>query len=538
MFAIAVFVGIYAYIILMLGLLKLLYGNIILLFSSIYIIFIFFLFLSLIYKKNLKIKFPKLKLVTKYKLEYFLILVFILQTLVNLIGALGPELAFDALWYHLTLPKIYLLSHEIIHIPGSLLYYSDMPKFTEMIYTAALSLNNEVFAKIIHFSFGILSAIAIFKLARNFLPFKYAMIVPVVFYSNLVVAWESITAYVDLARTFFEVMALWGFINYVKENKNGWLIKSAIMIGFAISVKLLAFGSLLIILSLLIINEIIKKEKIKEIFLKIITYSIISLLIPLPWFIFSYIHTGNPVYPFFTDTYKVSFDFSLFWPVHFINDIWQLFTNLADPISPIYIIFLPLVVLNIKKLLLSIKFIVLYVALAIILWYIIPRTGGGRFIAPYLPAFSIIVAVMLQALKNNALKKITMSLIIIISFVSVFYRAVANAKYLPFIIGRESKDQFLIKNLNFNFGDFYDADNYFNKNISSKDTVLLYGFHNLYYVNFPFIDSSWIKKGDRFNYIAVQNGALPDRFKQWNLIYQNSKTGVKLYSLGGLKWTY
>ena len=76
------------------------------------------------------------------------------------------------------------------------------------------------------------------------------------------------------------------------------------------------------------------------------------------------------------------------------------------------------------------------------------------------------------------------------------------------------------------------------KKIRSEDMVLLYGFHNLYYINFPFIDSSYVKKGDVFNYIAVQGNNLPKRFKIWSLIYYNDKTNVKLYSAGGLKWTY
>ena len=88
------------------------------------------------------------------------------------------------------------------------------------------------------------------------------------------------------------------------------------------------------------------------------------------------------------------------------------------------------------------------------------------------------------------------------------------------------------------YGDFYDTDNFFKKNIRKDDVVLLYGFHNLYYVDFPFIDSSFVKKGDRFNYVALQKGELPKRFSNWNLIYYNSKTLVKLYSFNGQKWIY
>jgi len=129
-------------------------------------------------------------------------------------------------------------------------------------------------------------------------------------------------------------------------------------------------------------------------------------------------------------------------------------------------------------------------------------------------------------------------MVIIVSFFSIGYRGLANAKYLPVILGFESKAEFLEKHLNFSFGDFYDIDGYFANNIKPTDKVLLYGFHNLYYVDFPFIDSSWVKKGDIFNYIAVQNAILPQRFSAWSLIYKNRKTGVSLYSLGGKRWVF
>ena len=140
-------------------------------------------------------------------------------------GALGPEIGFDALWYHLTIPKLYLENNSIFYIPGGLLYYSTIPKLTEMLYTAAIALNGEILAKLIHFCFGILTCVALFKLSRLFFSLKISLIAVVIFYSNLVVGWQSITAYVDLARTFFEIMALWAFAKFVKS-KDSFCIRN------------------------------------------------------------------------------------------------------------------------------------------------------------------------------------------------------------------------------------------------------------------------------------------------------------------------
>ncbi|MDP2585750.1 MAG: glycosyltransferase family 39 protein, partial [Candidatus Levybacteria bacterium] len=378
MFSLAILIGIYSYLIFGLGLLEILYKTNIILVTLIYGLAIFY-----IYKNKIKMNlFLYFKILKKFHGERFFfkknnlfpiiaIFILILQGIINLVGALGLELGFDALWYHLTIPKIYLQSHSVFNIPGGLLYYSTMPKLTEMLYVVGLALGSDIFAKLIHFSFGILTLIALYRLSRKFLSKTYSLLVLVLFYSNLVVGWMSITAYIDLARTFFEIMALWGFVNWIERKEEKWLIVSAVLLGLAISTKLLAVGSLLIFAILIIIFT-------RRIF-NVLTYCFCALLIPLPWFVFSYIHTANPIYPFFTSIYPVKFNFNLINPL-----------NLSDPISPIYIIFLPIALVLYRKFKLTLKIIALYSFFSIIIWYITPQTGGGRFILPYLPALSLV----------------------------------------------------------------------------------------------------------------------------------------------------
>lgn len=518
MFVLALLIGIYSYIIFLVGLIGFIYKPILILVNLAFIFIASFFIRRSFKEHNLKgkaISFVK----NSTKLELIFLVIILFQGLINLIGALGPELGFDALWYHLTLPKLYLQNHAIVHIPGGLLYYSDMPRLAEMLYTAVLAMSNEIGAKLTHFSFGILSLVALYSLSRKFLSKKFSLLALVLFYSNIVVGWMSITAYVDLVRTFFEIMALWGFVEWQKKKDSKWLIESAVMLGLAISTKLLALGSLVIFIALIIIYV----RKITN----VLIYLFFALLIPLPWFVFSFINTGNPIYPFLTNIYPVKLNFNLINPL-----------NLPDPISPLYVIFLPLSVFFYRRFKQSLKIMSLYSLLAIVAWYLTPQTGGGRFILPYLPAFSLVTVVIIAMIRKIKLRSIFIWSIVILSLFSIVYRGATNAKYVSVILGKESKTQFLTNHLNFSYGDFYDTDKYFAKKIKQNDTVLLYGFHNLYYVDFPFMDSSYVKKGDTFSYIAVQGGNIPERFKIWNLIYYNTKTNVKLYSAGGIKWIY
>ncbi len=177
-------------------------------------------------------------------------------------------------------------------------------------------------------------------------------------------------------------------------------------------------------------------------------------------------------------------------------------------------------------------YLFLYSLLGIVVWYTTPQTGGGRFIMAYLPVLSIVSAGVFCAGCPRWFQKILIGLIFLTIITTIFYRGIANKRYLPVILGRETKAHFLTTHLNFAFGDFYDTDGYFAKHIKKTDRVLLYGMHNLYYVNFPFIDSSWVKRGDKFDYVLVQKGSLPTEFYEWKLIYSNQMTGVRLYSRG------
>jgi hypothetical protein len=534
MFSFALFLGLYTYVLFFLGIIGFLYKPTVIICTI--LIFSVYFFLQ---RRNIQSLFINVKLKRKRvtlktnegRLRIVLVSLLVLQALINLIGALSPELGFDALWYHLTLPKLYLLNHSIYHIFGGLLYYSDMPKLGELLYVGMLSFGNETLVKLLHFSFGLLSAAALYFLARKFFTPFISLLTVVIFYSNLVVAWESTTAYVDLIRTFFEIMALWCFINWHKVEKQKWFYLSAVMVGLAIMTKLLAVGSLIIFAVLILLSR--QKWRNISTLRDIIIFWVIALVIPIPWFIFSYLHTGNPVYPFFSTIYQIAPE-----PLSlgsFFASVWVLFTHASDPISPFYIMLLPIIILFFPKMKKEIKFVAVYSVLAIIVWYFTPRTGGGRFILPYLPAFSIVCAAVFDVLIRQkkqfgiGFSRYVLIMLIIISAITMAYRFVAERKYIPVLIGKQSKQDFLKNNLNFSYGDFYDTDNYFKKNIKPTDNVLLYGFHNLYYVDFPFIDSSWAKRGDSFNYIAVQNGTVPDKYKNWQLIYKNDKTMVKLY---------
>lgn len=544
MFSLAILIGIYSYLILATGLAGILTKVVILSVTLVYFLGIVFYFRNLwrsfFESASRRITYIRFfNFVKKEPLAGLSLVLLIILSLVNLIGTLGPELAFDALWYHLTLPKLYLLAKQIHFIRGGLLYYSAMPRLTEMLYTASLALEGQTMAKLLHFGFGLLSCIAVYTLARVFFNKKISILAVLLFYSNLVVDWESITAYIDLARTFFETASLVGFFYYLKKQERKWLLVSAVMLGLAICTKTLSMGSLLIYSLLLLIEGMDTKKSILKIWSNILVFNLSAIVIVLPWFSFAYFNTGNPFYPLFTNYNTHQTIAVVASPVRFMQSLWNLFTASPDPLSPFYIIVFPLLFFKRSKISTKWRYLVVYCITALFIWYVTPQSGGGRFILPYLPSLSVLSLSILLYRYPLFVKNILIGLLVLISVISILYRGVANEKYLPIILGFESKDHFLTNHLNFSFGDFYDTDHFLTSHIKASERVLLYGFHNLYYVDFPFIDSSWINKGDRFDYIAIQGGDIPPRrFKNWQLYYVNKKTNLSVYTYHHHQWIY
>jgi len=517
----ALLIGLYSYSILFLGLSHLLTIGPVFLNSLAWSIVAFYIVKKQNKKPFLKSWFHNLSRNNKSGIALLFLLI-----LVNLVGALGPELAFDALWYHLTIPKIFIQQNSIYFIHDNLFYYSLMPKLTEMLYVSALVLSNEITAKIIHLVFGLLTCIVLFRISRLYLSKNYSYLVVLLFYSNLVVMWLSITAFTDLSRSFYETIALLYFLYYLKNRKYKKLLISAALLGFAVSTKVLAIGTIpIFIIAILICRKLTMGKRVKQAAL----FLTVSLVVPLPWFLLSFFYTKNPIYPLFTGLGLRNFSTDLLSPITFIKTFIGIFLYSPDPISPMYIIALPIAVVGIVRLNTKYGFLLLYSVYTYLVWYVSSQSGGARFLTAYLPAYSLLAILAIVGLRNKKITKIVIASVILVAITNVTYRAIANAKYVPVLIGAQSKQDFLMNNLNFGFGDFYDENSEVRKIVGEKK-VLLLNVHNLYYVDFNY-ELAMPKDLKNITYILAQNTNLPQELIKAKVVYRNVRSNSTLYKL-------
>ena len=83
----------------------------------------------------------------------------------TLLTALAPPLKFDALVYHLTLPRQYLLVGRMAYLPQNVFW--GMPQMAEMLYTWAMSLGGEPAAVVLGWLAGLVTMLGLMGLIAD-----------------------------------------------------------------------------------------------------------------------------------------------------------------------------------------------------------------------------------------------------------------------------------------------------------------------------------------------------------------------------------
>jgi Dolichyl-phosphate-mannose-protein mannosyltransferase len=219
-----------------------------------------------------------------------LMLAFIIVTSVLcLLPALTPPFEYDSLEYHLGAPADYVRAGHIIFLPHN--FYSNMPQVTEMLYLLAMTISSDVAAKMLHWGFGVLGALAVYAVAVRLWGRRVALTAAALFYCIPYIEDLSSTARIDLATTFFAVLTF-GALLQEKETKKGeqWLWLSAMAAGATLATKWTASA---VVLLPAVACVIICRKSVRL----AAGYLLVALLPVVPWILKNWLLTGNPVYP-------------------------------------------------------------------------------------------------------------------------------------------------------------------------------------------------------------------------------------------------
>jgi hypothetical protein len=217
--------------------------------------------------------------------------------LATLITALAPPLKFDALVYHLTLPKIYINSGHVSYVPDNMFW--GMTQLGEMLYTLVVALGGIQTATVLGWMFGVLAMVGLLGYANKIFGSQTAWIAVASLLSGYTLAVSLAWGYVDwLAILFglavFVSLDMWRVGGGLKE-----LVVAGIFTGMALGVKYTAGVLLLAGLGVILYHAVINVMDRNKILTNILFYLIPAITISLPWWVKNGLSTENPFYPFF-----------------------------------------------------------------------------------------------------------------------------------------------------------------------------------------------------------------------------------------------
>lgn len=240
------------------------------------------------------------------------IVVLLLIAGMTLIMALEPPSGrdFDGLAEHLAQAADY-----VRHARVEVLWYdhhSEFPSNMQMLYSLGLLYHSTSAAKLFHWFHGILALLAAALIARRFMhrgATAWAAVVLATMPLFLLLAGVS---YVDLGVAAYGLIALFALLRWQKTQRPSELLLTGLMAGCCATVKtqgLALWGVLMLGALVLTVLSWRQRNLSGPVgprtaqspaagFGTVVAATAIGLLICLPWFVRSYVNTGNPVYPF------------------------------------------------------------------------------------------------------------------------------------------------------------------------------------------------------------------------------------------------
>jgi len=226
---------------------------------------------------------------------WFLFAAMGLMAAVCLAMAFGPEGGWDALYYHLRLPKLYAMRHKVYFV--TYLFPSHYPQGIEMLFTLGWLLGGEGAAKLVNFAFWPLCAAAMLRLGRRIFddgehrqrswrrsPNAKAIsgLGTVLALTMPIVGTLASENYIDLGLTFYLVLALASLLD-------GGMVTAGLLLGVALGAKYTAvFG---LVAAVAALHAAGRRRSIRP-------AAIAAILPILPWLVKNWVFTGDPTAPF------------------------------------------------------------------------------------------------------------------------------------------------------------------------------------------------------------------------------------------------
>ncbi len=209
--------------------------------------------------------------------------------------SLAPPIQFDALTYHLAIPRAYLMEGRVIYLPENAFW--GMPEQTEILHTLAMLFGGNEAATFLGWAMGLLALIGIFSYTCERLGQRAAWAALACLLAGGTLSASLAWGYVEWPSMLFGTCMLIALDKWLTDKDQKSIALAGIFTGMALATKYTA-GIILIAGAVVILSEF-KTTGARITGKTILLFGVSAVLMVLPWLAKNFLATGNPLYPSF-----------------------------------------------------------------------------------------------------------------------------------------------------------------------------------------------------------------------------------------------
>lgn len=213
----------------------------------------------------------------------------------GLVAALAPETEYDALWYHLNFPRLWLDAGRPVDLVQE--FPSLYPMTWELVYGAGLATGGIVAAKLLHFVCLFVLAGTLATACRRYFPSTSPYAAVGLMVTAPTILWESTTAYNDVAVAMFTSVACYALARFAETARSAWLLAAAIEFGLAASTKHLGLVVAAAAGAVWLWDGWRRKVPFRRLLKPVLVIGIACLALAMPWYLRAWYGSGNPFFP-------------------------------------------------------------------------------------------------------------------------------------------------------------------------------------------------------------------------------------------------
>jgi len=447
----------------------------------------------------------KLNFITEFsRLELLLLALIALALFFDLSEALSPPGDGDSLAYHFALPKKFIGLGRIVFEPRAI--DGAVPLLVQMTYLPVLSLGGEKALTLWAFISGWGAGGVVFVFARRYISRPWSLALLLAFMTTAAVVYGAGSGQVEIRTVLFVLVAAFAVAKALETGHLKYAVLAGIAVGFFVASKYL--GLLFAVAAGLVL--LARRGWL----LRGLVYSVAVFAIGSQWYIWNYIHTGDPVFPVLFDflgqldkgfwsaehqrVMQTYMDSELAIPINFWQFLKYPFLVTISPLQAfdaIRVGFGPLVLLLgpfavaglwLRRGCISEKRELGVFALIALLYYALWFFSGSsqriRHLLPVLPLVLIAVTVAAQRFAlTRALHKPVAAAFALTIVLQLTGHAFFSMKSIQYIFSGESRENYLTRTVS-----WYEAVPWINANLGPDDKVLSIVRWYVYLLDVPY----------------------------------------------------